>query len=543
MLPVELVHVSLRRSGPKRPWQLLLGVFAPPGPVPSAHVCVLPATDGERVYRVRALDRPLNRIDASFLSVTLDMAQVLGTRWWDPDATKIEASAGNHKRDPFDFDRPLLVERARLLGPGYLRLGGSESDRVRYDMRSEIPVASARSARRLKERFSVLSAARLAQVGHFAEAAGLSLVFCLNAGPDPRRRDGSWNPENARTLMQACRAQGLPVSAWELGNEINIFWFNHGPASQLDDDAYAADLFAARRLIDAESPGSRLALGGSAYWPIIGEGFGWLTGIMPGILQRAGAVLDVVNWHYYPQQSVRSPVMTRRAHPLRLLSADTLDEVVRWSRRLVALRDRFAPGKDLWLGETGNAQFGGEPGVSDRYVASLWWMDQCGALAANGHKAVMRQTLAGGDYGLLDEQTLDPRPDWWMSLFWKRIMLPVVLRVRVEARDGERDRGLLRAYAHRSIDGKHISWLFINVDRSHSARLTLPSSAIIQSAWLIDAPDFLGRSIRCNGEALTLATGADPFPSGEKPHAQTDIGPAPECVVGPLGMLFLLTTA
>src|SRR5919201_613535 len=99
----------------------------------------------------------------------------------------------------------------------------------------------------------------------------------------------------------------------------------------------------------------------------------------------------------------------------------------RWAQLVERARTQYSPGAEVWLGESGNAQCGGEPGVSDALAGTLWWVDQLGALARRGQRVVFRQTLVGSDYGLLDDQTLDPRPDYWASILWKRVMGTKVL--------------------------------------------------------------------------------------------------------------------
>ena len=49
-----------------------------------------------------------------------------------------------------------------------------------------------------------------------------------------------------------------------------------------------------------------------------------------------------------------------------------------------------------------------------------------------GVDVVTRQTLWKGQYGLLDgDLTFNPRPDYWMTLLFKRLVGRKVLKVRV----------------------------------------------------------------------------------------------------------------
>ncbi|HEX8950204.1 MAG TPA: glycoside hydrolase, partial [Polyangia bacterium] len=82
-----------------------------------------------------------------------------------------------------------------------------------------------------------------------------------------------------------------------------------------------------------------------------------------------------------------------------------------------------------YIDETGNAQCGGAPGISDAFAGSLWWLDELGRLARRGTPVVVRQSLSGADYGLLREPSLDPRPDYFASLLWRRLMGRRVLAV------------------------------------------------------------------------------------------------------------------
>jgi len=57
-----------------------------------------------------------------------------------------------------------------------------------------------------------------------------------------------------------------------------------------------------------------------------------------------------------------------------------------------------------------------------QFLDSFRFMDQLGSLARQGVQTVVVNTLASSDYGLLDEQTLEPRPNYWAALVWKKTM-------------------------------------------------------------------------------------------------------------------------
>jgi heparanase 1 len=189
-----------------------------------------------------------------------------------------------------------------------------------------------------------------------------------------------------------------------------------------------------------------------------------------------------------------------------------LDEVTRWAGRVEALRDRFAPQAEVWLGETGNAQCGGEPEISDRFEGGLWWLDQLGALALRGQPVVVRQTLAGSNYGLIDDETLSPTPDYFNTLLWKRLMGKRVLEVNRSAHNP-----YLRLYAHctPSSDGKagNVSLLALNMHPTQPAELHLEHASLPMTIHELSAPSLSSRELYLGGRRLD-ASGSLPLLEG-----------------------------
>ena len=165
-----------------------------------------------------------------------------------------------------------------------------------------------------------------------------------------------------------------------------------------------------------------------------------------------------------------------------------------------------------------------------------------------------RQTLAGADYGLLDEETLEPTPDYWASLLWRRCMGTAVHDTMVMAAtaDGvplfrggggttEADTAALstlRIYCHRATAAKagaggvvEFGFLAINLGEEDVA-LDLRVSgyeACDESAdegaaaavWVLNAPSLSSSVVSINGvEAATLPDGTTP----ELPPARLSAG-------------------
>ncbi len=76
-----------------------------------------------------------------------------------------------------------------------------------------------------------------------------------------------------------------------------------------------------------------------------------------------------------------------------------LDKTV--SEQLNSVHAQFAPKSELWVGEAAAAWHSGADGITNAFASSFWWSDALGALSAHNHTGYCRQTLLGGDVGLL----------------------------------------------------------------------------------------------------------------------------------------------
>lgn len=349
--------------------------------------------------------------------------------------------------EALDILDPRLLRFARPLAPAMLRIGGTEADRVGYRIKKRWAATLVASHEFL------LHKGLWKSVNLFARKAGFDILFVIGAGPGNRDEKGAWSSENARKLIAHAAKKGLPITAWELGNEVNGYPFVHGLRNRVSGSRYAKDFAVFSRLVRELDPGARAVGPGSSVWPVIGEP----NPILP-TLAKSGALspTDVLSWHYYPQQSSRGRLADRRATEGRLLAPRRLDSVAKRARALLSLSD----GREIWMTETGHALYGGEPGLSDTYCSSLWWLDQLGLLACEGTSRVFRQSLAGADYGLLDQSSFEPRPDYYATFLWKRLMGSEVFQApRVDGPDKR-----LRAYRHSSaMAGDSNSLLLINL--------------------------------------------------------------------------------
>jgi hypothetical protein len=107
------------------------------------------------------------------------------------------------------------------------------------------------------------------------------------------------------------------------------------------------------------------------------------------------------------------------------------------------------------------------------------------------------------DYGLIDDESLEPRPDYWNSLLWKRLMGTRVYAARADGEHG----GKLRVYAQATAgaeDGS-VTVLAINLDHQRSATLSFAEiKGRRYELYQATTPDVLGRTVLLNGAELKL---------------------------------------
>lgn len=445
---------------------------------------------------------PAAIVSDRFLSVAVDMDQLAGGTFWDPAGGPDQVPV-----PPYDFSRERLRNLARALAPAYLRLGGSASDRTWYDL-SAVPGTPPPG-------FDlVLTRAQWDRANAFARELGFATVLTVAAGAGPRDAERRWTPDNARELLAYSVRRGYPLEVLEFGNEPNLFAVR-AKLSGYTAEAFARDLGTFRALRDEVMPGVPIFAPGNIYTRTQGEDV--VAGLVFGprateILPLVGSRLDGVNYHYYAAISTRCPTGPRVDLDGALEPA-YLDGIDETAAAVETLRDAHAPDRPVWLTETGGQSCGGQPGVGDRFVNTFWFLNTLGRLARRGHEVVVRQTLTGSTYGLIDEVSLEPRPDYWAALLWRRLMGRQALSLPLDLEQDAAADGL-RVYAHCLRDGAPgaVALLALNASRADAASLPLAGLGLDGRARLHvgSATDLASDRLQLDGVELAAAPDGTP---------------------------------
>jgi hypothetical protein len=357
----------------------------------------------------------------------------------------------------------------------------------------------------------VLSRRQWRGVVDFAQSVGAGIVTSFAISPGTRDQAGVWTPEQARRLLAYTNSIGGAIAAAEFMNEPNLAAMGGAPAGY-DAAAYRRDFQRFHWFVKQNFPDIM----------VIGPGTVGETAMAAELLVASGAAgLDAFSYHHYGALSERC----RGSHtPEDALSEQWLARTDHTAAFYLTLRDRFEPGKPIWLTETAETACGGNRWAAT-FLDTFRYLDQLGRLAKVGVQVVMHNTLAASDYGLLDESTLVPRPNYWGALLWRQLMGAGVLEPGVPPRAG------LHIYAHcqRGMPGG-VTLLVINTDRDASHTLELANAS---ERYTLEAADLQDTQVRLNGRPLALETG------GELPRLQGVQASRGAVPIAPVSVTFL----
>jgi Glycosyl hydrolase family 79, N-terminal domain len=426
----------------------------------------------------------IGTVDERFQSYNIEMVEVTGGPFWTPYTSWTKAGGLVSDRQPKDFSNARLRKLAAALAPIFVRISGTRANTTYFSDTDDAPPAPPAGFA------AVLTRRQWQGVLDFSRAVGAPIVtsFAISAGA--RDAHGVWMSGQARQLFAATRAMGGRIAAAELMNEPNLPAIGGAP-NGYDAAAYGRDFAVFRAFMEQEAS-DVLMLGP-------GTGSGASGAEMFFVAARA---VDAVSYHYYGGVSKRCGGELTEETALSEAWLSRTDQTFALYR---ALRDRFAPGKPIWLTETADAACGGNPSAAT-FLDTFRYLDQLARLARAGAQIVMHNTLAASDYGLLDEETFVPRPNYWAALLWRQLMGTVVLDSGVPIQIG------LHVYAHCL---QHVSsgvaLLVINNDRNAARTLVLPKAS---ERYTMDAATLQDATIRLNGATLSLdAAGELPRPS------------------------------
>ncbi|CAM0942781.1 unnamed protein product [Alopecurus aequalis] len=397
---------------------------------------------------------PVAETDSAFVCATLD--------WWPPEKCDYGTCAwGLASLLNLDLSSKILLNAVKAFSPIKLRLGGSLQDLVVYGTGNTgepcLPFTKNVSAM-FGFTQGCLPMHRWDELSAFFHKAGAQIIFGLNAlnGRVPMpdgSMGGPWDYTNAESFIRYTVDKGYDMHGWELGNELS----GTGVGTRIDADQYAADVITLNQVVEKAYQGSKpLVLAPGGFFDP-----GWFTEL---VAKTKPNQMDVITHHIY---NLGPGVDTHLID--KILDPSYLDGEASTFSNLQGILKSTGTSAVAWVGEAGGAYNSGHHLVTDAFVFSFWYLDQLGMSAKYDTKSYCRQTLVGGNYGLLNTTTFEPNPDYYSALLWHRLMGTKVLSTTFNGTNK------IRAYTHCARNSEGITLLLINLSGNSTHHIYVTS--------------------------------------------------------------------
>jgi len=485
-------------------------------------ICALGAVAASASIDASAIPR-IGVTDPRYQSFNVEMLEVTGGSFWKPykditatlekasgvtdcSAASSDVPAGMSAdlyqyRPPLDLTNQRLRTLAKALGPAYMRVSGTWANTTYFadtDTPPENPPSGYGGVLTRKQWLGAID---------FSRAVDAPIVTSMPTGVGTRGANGLWQPDQAGRWLAFTRAHGRTIAAAEFMNEPTLASMGGAPAGY-DAAAFGRDYKVFEEFMRREQPGTKLLAPGSvgeaaADWAVASGGYGSMKVLPAAELAAATGGADAFSYHHYGAVSQRCMAMGHQTTADEALSEDWLGRTDQTLAFYRGVRDKAMPGKPFWNTETADAACGGNP-WGGQFLDTFRYLDQLGRLARQEGDVVLHNTLIASDYGLLNDNTFEPKPNYWGALLWRRLMGNAVLDPGIPIKKGE------HVYAHCLRDKPGgVALLVINNDPANSTTLDLRQGGL---RYTLTSRELQSRSVLLDGQQLAL-TAQDQLPA------------------------------
>ena len=454
---------------------------------------------------------PIRMQNPMLVSYNIEMTEVTGGTFWKaytpaqidgtelvppPDLSK--GFAGMHQwYDPIDTQNPRLLKLAKALGKCWVRVSGTWATRTYYDFEGTgMPEGYDNHLR--KEQWISLC--------EFVKAVNGKLKISVSNCDGLHSHDEPWNPSQAEKIFALSKELGCPIEAVEFVNEPNMLRNTGFPKDYTAAD-YRRDVDIFHKWLRENYP--ECAIVGpsncdpAALVSATGKKGAGIADVLPCVsceelLDGTTEKLDVFSYHYYNGVSERMSSMMPGAYnpPEEALDDSYLHMAGQIARAYTSYRDKYVPGGEMWVTESGDAGGGGHTWGST-YLDVPRTLNELADFSAATTGVIFHNTLASSDYGWLQHGTFEPRPNYFAVLLWKQLMGNAVYDVSDLRSDGS------YVYCHDRADGKEgCVYLVINPSWTESKTISLANDAEVY--MLTGKGKIRSRGIELNGTELKL---------------------------------------
>ena len=473
--------------------------------------------------------KELRKVDPRLVSYNVEMTEVTGGTFWsaytEAQVEGIEEVSmtldlndlGSLQQyyEPVDLYNERLRKLARELGSAWVRVSGTWANKTYYDFdghtNGEVP----------KGYQNVLTKEQWIGVLEFVKHIDGKLLISVANCPGNHSADEPWNSEQAKMLFDFSRDYGVPINAAEFTNEPNIMQVSGLPEGYTTQDfTRDHDIFC--RFIRenypevlivgpctcGDVPGGLMTADqyddeGNNVGGGIGSAFEMIT--TDQLIGDAKEKIDVFSYHYYNGISERGAAMGGCWKADKALTEEYLKVAGVCARHYATVRDKYVPGGQIWVTESGDAGCGGTTWAST-YLDVPRTLNEFGEFATVTDGIIFHNTLASSDYGYLAHSTFVPRPSYFAALLWNRLMGQTVYDCGAVSEGAH-------VFAHSRKDGKDgVAYLVVNNSLTETTTVELPKEADV---YMLSGDGKLrSRVMLLNGKQLVLGEN-DEMPSLE----------------------------
>ena len=452
----------------------------------------------------------LREVDERLVSYNVEMTEVTGGTFWkaytDAQVDGTEEfplianwqDMGNLQQwyDPIDTKNPRLIKLAKELGTAWVRVSGTWANKTYYDFDGHCKGI-------VPEGFqNLLTKQQWLNLLDFVKAIDGKLLISIANCPGIHSADEPMPFEQADLLFKTSKEYGVPISAAEFTNEPNLIALSGLPKGYTAaDHARDHDLFGAwlRKNYPECLFVGPCTVGDIDMFGMEGAGGGMAAGYdivtTEALLGDYKVPMDVFSYHYYNGVSERGQAMGGHWPYSAALTESYLGVAANCARQYTARRDKYVPGGQMWVTESGDAGCGGNTWAST-YVDVPRTLNELGEFCTVTDGIIFHNTLASSDYGYLKHGTFDPRPNYFAVLLWNRLMGKTVYDTHEEIREGA------HVYCHSRKDGKD-GYVYLIINNSKETTLVdLPTEAVRYT--LNGNGKLRSRTMLLNGRELKL---------------------------------------
>ena len=440
----------------------------------------------------------IRTINPRLVSYNVEMTEVSGGTFWKAytegqiagteQFPKLEGGFSNHTAmaglmqyyPPVDTTNGKLINLAKEFGSVWVRVSGTWATKTYYDFEGTTGGKAPEGYQ------SVLTREQWTNLVNFVKAVdGKLLISASNCAGD-HKDGGPLDLTQIKKIFEFTDSIGGKIDAFEFMNEPNMLQISGAPLNYNFED-YVRDQDIANAWVRENYP-ECLIVGpcntgmtdektSDEQLEKMGSGIGNMMtmGTVHDLMRGHQVKMDVYSYHYYNGVSERLESMMPTGHwPGALAHTDAYLQVAPGIAMMnVPARDKYVPGGEMWVTESGDAGGGGNTWAST-YLDVIRTLNELGSFCTITNGVIFHNTLASSDYGFLKHGTFDPRPNYFAALLWTRLMGDVCYKAENPGKEGA------HVYAHSRKDGKEgYCYLIINNSLTEETVVDLPKDATV----------------------------------------------------------------